>query len=158
MQETFVKVYATLLNYSNERIQALKLRPWVYKITLNVFRHHIRSQVQILPLDLSYEHHHLSLKGNDTDQPEPIFEEQETWLEIEDLVAQLPTRYRVAIVCYYFEHLSYQETAEQFDQPQGTVKSTISRGVRLLRAACTRRAAGNENLPWKNNNQKKHRA
>src|SRR5579859_375171 len=49
------------------------------------------------------------------------------------MVASLPERYRITLTCYYFECMNYQEVAELLDQPVGTVKSTISRGVCLLR-------------------------
>jgi RNA polymerase sigma-70 factor (ECF subfamily) len=42
-------------------------------------------------------------------------------------------RYRVAVACYYFEEMNYQEVADLLEQPVGTVKSTVHRGIRLLR-------------------------
>jgi RNA polymerase sigma-70 factor (ECF subfamily) len=64
--------------------------------------------------------------------------EQEVWWreyrrELEDLIATLPDRYRVAVNPRYFEELSYQEIAELLNQPAGTVKSNVHRGVELLR-------------------------
>jgi len=62
-----------------------------------------------------------------------LYEQLESMQELERLIVQLPTHYRVVLTCYYFEHLAYQEIAELLDQPLGTVKSTISRGVKMLR-------------------------
>lgn len=131
VQEAFVSAYVSLENYSPQRIQALKLQAWLYRVTLNVYTHHARgSRLQLVPLDNSPA---LEMEGEEEARPEWLFEHQEQRQELEMLVAQLPERYRVAITCYFFEHLPYQEIAELLDQPLGTVKSTISRGIRLLR-------------------------
>ncbi len=67
------------------------------------------------------------------ERPEALFESQERRRELEILISRLPERYRVAVTCYYFEQLSYAEIAELLEQPLGTVKSNISRSVRMLR-------------------------
>lgn len=134
VQEAFLRAYASLLSYPASRIQMLKLRPWLYKITLNTFRQSARTpQLQILPLDLSDESPALDVEGSELSQPEIVFELREQQDELEQLVANLPAHYRVTVTCYYFEHLSYAEIAELLDQPLGTVKSTLSRGIKLLR-------------------------
>jgi RNA polymerase sigma-70 factor (ECF subfamily) len=73
------------------------------------------------------------------------------------LLWQLPEASRVAITCYYFAFLSYQEIAEMLDQPLGTVKSTIFRGVRQLRAMLNtpeQRARENDRWNTKSSNDK----
>ena len=67
------------------------------------------------------------------EQPEVSFERAERREELETLVAALPDRYREAVSLYYFEELSYQQIANLLDQPLGTVKSSVHRGIRLLR-------------------------
>ncbi len=47
----------------------------------------------------------------------------------------LPQRYRQVISLHYFEDLSYQEIADIFNQPTGTVRVAVHRGVGLLRKA-----------------------
>ena len=47
----------------------------------------------------------------------------------------LPARYKTAVVLRHVQGLSYIEAAEVLDQPVGTTKSDVHRGLRLLRDA-----------------------
>jgi RNA polymerase sigma-70 factor, ECF subfamily len=135
VQEAFVRAYIALVAYPAARIQTLKLRPWLYRITLNEFHHHVRgARLHVVPMDLTDGSPVLDIEGAMDDQPDIHVECQEQLKELEAAVATLPERYRVPVVCAYFEQLSYQEIAELLDQPLGTVKSAVFRGVRHLRA------------------------
>jgi RNA polymerase sigma-70 factor, ECF subfamily len=134
VQEAFIGAYVSLRRYPLQRIQALKLRSWLYRVTLNVFSLHARrTRMQVVPLDLCEESQMLAMEESEDQRPEALFEQKEHREELEVMVASLPERYRIALTCYYFECMNYQEVAELLDQPVGTVKSTISRGVCLLR-------------------------
>ena len=134
VQETFVSAYVSLEQYPSQRVQELKLRPWLYRVTLNVFSHSTRgAHLHLVPLNLTEESQVVAIEDCENEQPEIVFEQQELQQALEALVERLPERYRIVITCYYFEQLNYQEVAELLDQPVGTVKSTVSRGVRLLR-------------------------
>jgi RNA polymerase sigma-70 factor, ECF subfamily len=134
VQEAFVSAYVSLENYPAQRIQTLKLQAWLYRVTFNVYTHSTRrTHLQLVPLDLADDSLALEIETRPEEHPEVLFEDQERRQELELLIAQLPDRYRIVITCYYFEHLAYQEIAELLDQPVGTVKSNVSRGIRLLR-------------------------
>lgn len=134
VQEAFVGAYISLKQYPPQRIQSLKLQAWLYRVTLNVFGLHVRgTRLHLIPLHLAEESQAVVIKAGEDQQPEALFEQQERWQELEAMIAHLPEHYRIAITCYYFEHMNYREVADLLDQPLGTVKSTISRGVRLLR-------------------------
>lgn len=45
----------------------------------------------------------------------------------------LPMEFRVPVVLFYFENLSYREIAEQLDLPLGTIMSRLSRAKSQLR-------------------------
>lgn len=136
VQEAFLQAYVTLENYPEQRIRALKLSAWLYKITLHVY-YNRRRRVRLLeePLDLSEESMMLELEDNWQERPEVLFENTERARELEALVVTLPEQYRVPINCYYFADLSYQEIADLLNQPVGTVKSNVYRGLRMLRLA-----------------------
>ena len=48
---------------------------------------------------------------------------------------QLPPKYRVAVVMFYFEDRSYREIAEEMDLPIGTVMSRLARAKAHLRTS-----------------------
>lgn len=152
VQEAFVSAYVSLENYQPERIRALKLQAWLYRVTFNVYTHSIRgAQLQAVPLDTTDDHAVFEVADRTEEQPEMLFERLELQKELENVLAQLPERYRISITCYYFEHLSYQEIAELLDQPIGTIKSSVFRGLRLLRTLLQNSSnqEGSEYTPWK---------
>ena len=59
----------------------------------------------------------------------------ETRNQLATAIANLPARYATAVVLRHVQGLSYAEAAEVLDQPVGTTKSDVHRGLRLLRAA-----------------------
>lgn len=134
VQEAFVNAYVSLENYTPERIRTLKLQAWLYRVTLNVYTHSLRhARLHIVPLDVTADSALLEIADRQEEQPELLFEQIEQRLELTCLLAQLPEKYRICITCYYFEHFTYQEIADLLDQPLGTVKSSVSRGIRQLR-------------------------
>ena len=48
-------------------------------------------------------------------------------------LAELPEEFRLVVVMFFFEELSYQEIAEELEIPAGTVMSRLSRGKSHLR-------------------------
>lgn len=137
VQEAFVRAYYALERYPAQRILALKIRPWLYKITWNVYCNYMqRSKLQqSMPLDTSEDGALLELEDDGHAQPEEALENEERRCELITLVDTLPQRYREAVSLHYFEDLSYQEIADIFNQPAGTVRVTVHRGIGLLRKA-----------------------
>jgi RNA polymerase sigma-70 factor (ECF subfamily) len=158
-QEAFVSAYVSLENYPTKRIQTLKLQAWLYRVMLNVFNHHARgARLHLVSLNMTEDSPTLDIEDSEDERPEVLFENLERRLELEALVASLPVRYRVAVTCYYFEDLRYQEVAELLDQPVGTVKSNVHRGIQLLRTILNApKQEGRESQTWnpKTSNNKK---
>ena len=129
-QDAFVRAYQALSGYPRERRRALALRPWLYQITLNIFRNRgRRRKLQLVPLadDLTGD--------REQERPENVAEAEEQRRELATLVATLPERYRVAVALRHIEDLGIAEIAEVVGQPEGTVKSNIHRGIAMLRQA-----------------------
>ena len=135
VQETFLHAHHALKNYPASRIRTLQLRQWLYKITVNVFRNHTRrSELQAIPLDMSEDSQLLEIEDQSV-EPEMEVYWREWRRELEARVATLPQPYGVAVNLHYFEDLSYREIAELLNQPVGTVKANVHRGIQLLRRA-----------------------
>jgi RNA polymerase sigma-70 factor (ECF subfamily) len=147
VQEAFVGAYVSLENYPSSRIRALQLQAWLYKITLHTYLHHRRgASTHYASLTLTDDAAMREVADAPEEQPDLIFERGEQRTELLALLAQLPERYRIPITGYFLEFMTYQEIANLLDQPLGTVKSAIHRGLARLRAQLTER--GKEGQPW----------
>jgi RNA polymerase sigma factor (sigma-70 family) len=125
-QDTFLRAYRALSTYPPERIRELKQKPWLHRIALNVVRNRARGA----------KPRSAELNGSEPDlSPGPEFRALQR-AEMADLagrLAELPVRYREAVVLRHVHELTYEEVAEALDQPVGTVKSNVHRGLKLLR-------------------------
>ena len=132
-QDAFVRAYRALEAYPQQQRRDLRLRAWLYRILLNVVRNRVRRQrLAVVPLDAPM---HDGLPANPSQEPEALAIRTEVRQRLATAIAHLPPRYGAALVLRHVQGLSYAEAAEILDQPVGTVKSDVHRGVRLLRQA-----------------------
>jgi RNA polymerase sigma-70 factor (ECF subfamily) len=131
-QDTFLRAYRALGTYSPERIRELKEKAWLHRIAVNVVRNRVRGVKPRL----------VELNGSESDHaPGPEAQTMER-MQVDELacrVAELPIRYREAIVLRHVRELSYAEVAEVLGQPVGTVKANVHRGLKLLRQSSQER-------------------
>jgi RNA polymerase sigma-70 factor (ECF subfamily) len=137
VQEAFVHAYYALERYPLQQIRTLQARPWLYKITWNVYRNYMSRTKPPLALSLDDHDSDLLLELDDEyeERPDAIFERGERRRELELLVNELPEQYREVINLYYFDELSQQEIADLLNRPVGTIKTHVYRGLRMLRKA-----------------------
>jgi RNA polymerase sigma-70 factor (ECF subfamily) len=137
-QDALVRAYRALARYPAERIAVLKLRAWLFQVTVNVARNRARvrrpAEVPLVPVD-DGQAGPAEPPADEAEQPEEIAERHEEQDRVAAVVAALPERYRAAVVLRHVQGLSYQEIAAALGQPAGTVKSNVHRGVAYLRAA-----------------------
>jgi len=137
VQEAFLHAYYALERYSLQQVRTLQARPWLYKITWNVYRNYIsRSKPPVaVSLDTKAADFLLDLNDEWQERPEAIYEKGERRRELETLVETLPEPYREVIGLYYFDDLSHQEIADLLNRPVGTIKTHVHRGLCMLRKA-----------------------
>jgi RNA polymerase sigma-70 factor, ECF subfamily len=129
-QEAFVRAYRWLKAHP-AAAAALTLKPWLYQVTLNVFRNRVRRpRPPTSSLDDA-----LPIAGDGRGEPAAMAERTETRAELARVLAGLPRRYREAVLLRHVEDLSYPEMAAVLGRPEGTIKSDVHRGLGLLRAA-----------------------
>lgn len=132
-QEAFVRAYRALSEYSEQRIAELRLRPWLFTITLNLCRNHARSRSRRpQPAPLETNHDRSSAASVEDDAVHRVVVDE--W---RDRLAQLPPRQRDAIVLRHVVGLGYEEVGEVLQRPAGTIKSDVHRGLERLRSLLT---------------------
>jgi len=143
-QDTFVRAYHALAGYEAERVAAMRLRPWLAQIALNLARNRVRRRPPPhRPLE-DGDGQPLAVAAPSAAGPAELAErrvERDLWA---GLLAGLPRGQREAVVLRHVEGLPYAEVAEVLGRPVGTVKTHVHRGVRQLREQLE---AGKERTP-----------
>lgn len=122
-QETFIRAYRALGSYDVERIRALRVRPWLWTIAMNLGRNHLR--------DRSRRPTYVELTTDAADEdPEPV--DGAAW---DRRLGSLSRDQRVAVVLRHVVGLGIGEIAEITGRPEGTVKADVHRGLTKLREA-----------------------
>jgi RNA polymerase sigma-70 factor (ECF subfamily) len=131
VQEAFERAFVALGKYPEGRILALSLRPWLYRIVLNVVRNAWRDGRREVPVAEAPEETGErfgaapgSTPGADTD----------AWLDALNAMGRLSERQRVAVALRYLEDLPYAGIAEATGWPENTCKTLVRRGIARLGA------------------------
>ncbi|MDR3091335.1 MAG: sigma-70 family RNA polymerase sigma factor [Clostridiales bacterium] len=125
-QEVFIKVYRNLAKYYPE----YKLSTWIMRIASNhVIDFKRRQKAALLPLDESLA----MAEESGFSQPEAALLAKEERTGLNKLLAALPDMYKIPILLYHKNGLSYQEIAQITDEPLSKVKNRIFRGRKILK-------------------------
>lgn len=92
---------------------------WLIRVTVNTIKSSLTS---------AWRRHTIALD----DVTEPSYEAADLQV-LKEKVEKLPERYRIPMFLYYYEELSVKEIAHVTKSTEGTVKSLLSRGRKMLR-------------------------
>jgi len=125
-QEVFIKIYRNLARYQPE----YKFSTWAIKICSNhVIDYRRKKRAETVNLEDAQS----ILAAPVTDEPETVYAMKELSALLRRLLEGLPEMYRVPIVLYHQQGLSYQEIADITDEPLSKVKNRIFRGRKMLK-------------------------
>jgi RNA polymerase sigma-70 factor (ECF subfamily) len=126
-QETFIKAYKALDNFRGDS----SFYTWLYRIAVNTAKNHLIARGRRLPeseYEISEIEQFLSkrdVKEYSTPERTLICDEMEHMLF--DIIDDLPSDLRTAILLREIEGLTYEEISEVMGCPVGTVRSRIFR-------------------------------
>jgi len=126
-QDVFVRVFRSLADYTPGTFEG-----WLHRITTNLFLDRVRRQARIRFDALPEDAERLPGAGP---TPEAAVTDRHFDGDVETALAALPPDFRAAVVLCDIEQLSYEEIAATLGVKLGTVRSRISRGRAMLRAA-----------------------
>lgn len=120
-QETLIRTYRALSEYPAERIESLRIEPWMWTIALNLGRNHLRDRSRRPTLVEATS----DPAGYDPDPPDSAAWQQR--------LNSLPKAQRTAVVLRHVVGLGISEIAEATGRPEGTCKADVHRGLERLR-------------------------
>ena len=131
VQDAFERAFAALGKYPKERIETLSLRPWLYRITLNVVRNAWRKRRREAPVagTLESDERFGAVSGLASGA-----DNREAWLDALEALRRLSERQRVAVALRYLEDLPYAGISEVTGWPENTCKTLVRRGIGRLGA------------------------
>jgi RNA polymerase sigma-70 factor, ECF subfamily len=141
VQAAFENAFVALGKYSEERIEALSLRPWLYRITLNVVRNAWRDgrrEVPVAEAPEETDERFKSVSGLASGA------DREGWMDALEALGRLSERQRVAVTLRYLEDLPYAGIAELTGWPESTCKSLVRRGIGRLGVLLSEGSNGKE--------------
>ena len=127
-QEAFLRAYRGLDGFRGDST----FSTWLFALATNLYRTELRRIPQRM----------VALE----DAPEPAnpvstseaYEQRDRDRTIRQAVLGLPSKYREAMLLFYFHEMDIPAAAESLGLPEGTVKARLHRGRELLRAKLPR--------------------
>ncbi len=142
LQEAFIRLYTYAASVDPER----PLRPWLYRVTLNLVRDWSRKRVFGRSVDDLLEW--FSALAAPVASMEAEIERDEVIALVRQVIETLPQAHREVVVLFYLEELPIELIAETLEIPAGTVKSRLHYARRKLREVLRRRQRGVPELAY----------
>lgn len=121
-QETFIKVF----NYYHTYDESKPIKPWLYKIMLNVTHTLMKEQRQELNLEAIFH-------TSEEDNVEYCILQEEMNEELWQSINRLGVKIREVLYMHYYLEMKLEEIAKLLDIPLGTCKSRLNTGLNKLR-------------------------
>lgn len=125
-QEVFIKINRNLGQFEFKS----KLSTWIARIAYLVSINYLKKYRKINFNEFSeeMENYHFT-----DESPEKITEKKDTANYVNQLIDQMPEQYRIVLTLYHLNEFSYQEIEDITGMPEGTIKSYLFRGRKLLK-------------------------
>ena len=130
-QDVYVKVMDKIHSFRGDS----KPSTWVYSVAMHLGLNRLRkmNRIRFVPDDVE--------EPITEETPESLLTEsldrQETEERVQTELMNLPDTYRVPLLLLYYDRMSYKEMSEKLDLPEGTLKSLVHRGKKILRDQLT---------------------
>jgi len=124
-QDVFLRIWRALPGFAGQS----QLSTWIYAIAKNGALSELRKRRPTVSLDQnddedSYNPAVAALAAPEADDSATV--------SVGQMLDQLPERYRQAVVLFYMEDKSYEQTAASLGLPLGTVKALLHRARKRL--------------------------
>jgi len=123
-QEVFIRIYKSLGRYNPE----YKFSTWSVRIATNLCLDMLRKKkINSVPIE------EIGDTSSSTDTPEANYIKNERSRQIRKAIEELPEKYRVPIILFHQNGLSYEEITKVLNEPMTIVKNRLYRARLMLR-------------------------
>lgn len=125
VQASFIKAFVNLNSFNTKQ----KFSSWIYRIVHNETLNLLKKYPGETPLldDVDFK---------SDENIEENFIKEETKLEVEKCLKEIPLLYSEPLSLYYIDDKSYEEISDILRIPMGTVAIRISRAKKLMKKIC----------------------
>ncbi len=128
-QEVFVTLYKKLHTYQGES----KLSTWLYRIATNKSIDWHRKKKRRAIFSLFDNNNQVSNIESNIPPPQEMYILSEEQREIQSAVTRLDEKYRLVIIMYYYQSMTYQDIAEILHISTRTVETRLYRAKKILK-------------------------
>ena len=133
-QDTWVKVFKKLEKFNIDK----RFETWLFTIAINTYKDGYRKKKRWLNrvkdyFDNDEKDREMAMVPSGEGLPQRDIIKSEEKEQIRSAVNKLKDEYRILVILYYFERLSYSEISEMLSIPEGTIKSRLNKGRKLLK-------------------------
>jgi RNA polymerase sigma-70 factor, ECF subfamily len=127
--ETFAKAFDKITTYNSE----FQFNTWLIAIAKNVHIDLLRKKKSSLFIEITDQEDHQAYNVADTTpSAEDELITEQNLSQLLQFIKELKPHYQEVIQLRYFQEMSYQEIAEQLDEPLNNIKIKLLRAKKLL--------------------------
>lgn len=122
-QDIFLRIWRALPGFAGQS----SLSTWIYAISRNACLSELRKRRPTVSIDVDDDEFQPALAALATTDAD-----DSATVSVTQLLDRLPERYRQAVILFYMEDKSYEQTAASLGLPLGTVKALLHRARKRL--------------------------
>jgi RNA polymerase sigma-70 factor (ECF subfamily) len=133
-----MRIYQARLSFNH----ALAFSSWAYRIATNACldMRKKKSHAMETPIDDEI----INRNASSCNTPDAGLEQEVKGQKIQELLSELPEKFRAVLLLKHYEDLSIKDIAAVLNIPEGTVKSRMHKGIKQLTELAEKRGLSNE--------------
>ncbi len=130
-QQVFVRVWRSASRYE----PSAKFTTWLFTITRNLVFNEVRrrGRKREVSIEAEQEEHHYETAAPSRTNPDTVAQQEELERAIDQAIASLPEKQRLAVSLRRYEDMPYEEICVVLDMSLSAVKSLIFRARNILK-------------------------
>lgn len=134
-QDVFLKVWKNIRKFKRDK----NFKTWIYKIAKNTSIDFLKKKKNVSFSEIDQNNKNEedisfidTIEDNEA-LPDELYSKKELENNMENILNDIPIKYREIMELYYIEEFNFREISEILNEPLNTIKSRHRRGLTILR-------------------------